>query len=265
MPPTPDGTPGPVSPPSGVELFDVHRVRLVETPAPELPPWERLAMDRVWDEAVRANPSLFDGPVAAGAGLAPDGPRGLVLTWARTTYRRYALRRVPGATARLSPFFVDVVQPTQDGRMIVGRMGRATSVPGRWQLPGGCVEPPAEGRALDLDALRGHAARELAEETGVETSAENLRLWLVTRGAHGGVGVLFLAPPRPASVLRERFAALVAAETAGGREPELDRIALVGSRAELAELTGPGADYLAPVVTRYAAAAPLRPPPPDGG
>ncbi|WJV44353.1 NUDIX hydrolase [Streptomyces flavofungini] len=251
-------------PPPGVELLDVRRVRLVEAAAPEPPPWERLAMDRLWDEAVLANPSLFDGPVAACAGLAREGPHGVVVTWARTTYRRYALRWVPGATARLPALFVDVVQPTEDGRLLVGRMGRSTSAPGRWLLPGGSVEPPGEGRALDLAALRGHAARELAEETGVESAPGELRLWLVTRGAHGGVGVLFLAPPRPAALLRERFAALVSAEKDRGREPELDRITLVGSPAELAELTGPGADladYLVPVMTRYAADALLGPAP----
>lgn len=230
-------------------------------------------MDRVWDEKVRANPSLFDGPVAACAGLTRDGPHGVVLTWARTTYRRYVLRWIPGATARLPGLFADVAQPTCDGRLLVGRMGRSTSTPGRWLLPGGSVEPPGDGQVLDLAAVRGHAARELAEETGIESAPGELRLWLVTRGTHGSVGVLFLAPPRPAALLRERFAYRVAAETARGREPEL---------------TGPGADhadYLEPVVARYAGAAqpdparpdaarpgparpgpaPLRPPPPGGG
>ncbi len=45
---------------------------------------------------------------------------------------------------------------------------------------------------------------------------------------------------------------LVASETALGRDPELDRIALVHSPAELARLSGPHVDYLEPVVRRYA-------------
>ncbi|MFI7453538.1 hypothetical protein ACIBQX_39030 [Nonomuraea sp. NPDC049714] len=56
---------------------------------------------------------------------------------------------------------------------------------------------------------------------------------------------------RPASLLRERFAALVAAETALGRDPEPERIAFIRSPAELAGLGGDRVDYLEPVVRRY--------------
>ncbi|MEV6396034.1 NUDIX domain-containing protein [Streptomyces sp. NPDC051907] len=243
---------GPLPRSSGVELLDVRRLRLAEAPAPSLSPADRQAMNRAWDEAVRANPSLFDGPAAACAGLDWDGPHSLVLAWARTTYRLYALRLVPGATSWLPSLFVCVVQPTDDGRLLAGRMGSSTAAPGRWQLPGGSVEPPAAHAALDTAALRRHAARELVEETGVETPPGDLALWLVTRGGNGSVGVLFLAPPRPASLLRERFSALVSSETAQGRDPELDRIAFVRTPADLAGLDGPLVDYLAPVVRRYA-------------
>ncbi|WP_202919192.1 NUDIX hydrolase [Saccharothrix deserti] len=238
--------------PFGVEIVAAHRLRLVEAPAPHVSPEDRLAVDRIWDDAVRANPSFFDGPVVACAELEPDGPHGLVLTWVRTTYRSYAMRLVPGATP-LPALFVCVVQPTDDGRLLVGRMSSWTAAPGRWQLPGGSVEPPEDHEALDVTALRRHAARELIEETGLDAVPDDLTLWLVTRGKHGNVGVLFLAPPRPASLVRERFAALVASETALGRDPELDRMALVRSHAELAGLGGPQADYLEPVVRRFTA------------
>ncbi|MER6951631.1 NUDIX hydrolase [Nonomuraea sp. NPDC000554] len=246
--------PEPLLPPSGVELMDVHRLRLVEAAAPAMSPEDRLAMDRVWEKAVRANPSLFDGPVAACAGLDREGPHSLVLFWARTTYRRYALRRVPGATSWLPSLFVSVVQPTADGRLLVGRMSPSTATPGRWQLPGGSVEPPDDREPLDEAALRRHAARELVEETGIDTPPDDLTLWLVARGKRGSVGVLFLAPGRPASLIHERFAALVSSETALGRDPELEQIALVRSQAELAGLVGPQVDYLEPVVHRYAEA-----------
>ncbi|MBG0818693.1 NUDIX domain-containing protein [Planomonospora sp. ID82291] len=239
------------TPPVGVELFGVHRLRLTEVAAPRLSPEDELARDRVWDAAVQANPNLFDGPVVACAGLEREGPRSLVLTWARVTYRHYALRQVPGATGWLPSLFVNAVQPTDDGRVLVARMSSSTAAPGRWQLPGGSVEPPQDHEVLDEAALRRHAARELTEETGLDTAPEELTLWAVTRGEHRSVGLVFLAPPRRVSVLGERFAALVTAGQAAGRESELDRIAVVGSAAELANLSGPHADYLEPVVRCY--------------
>ncbi|KUF17964.1 NUDIX hydrolase [Streptomyces silvensis] len=254
--------------PSTDQLLHVRRIHLVEATAPPVPPWERAAMDRIWDEAVRAGPSLFDGPVAACAGLAEDGSRGLVLTWVRTTYRRYGLRRVPGATACVASLYTDVLQPTPDGRLLVGRMAASTAAPGRWQLPGGAVEPPPEGVPLDLAALRRNAARELAEETGVTQLPEDLALWGVARGPYGSAGVLFLAPARPPAHLRGRFADLASAEEARGREPELDRIAFVGSPAGLARLGGAGADRadcLEPVVARFTAGAGLSRASRDGG
>ncbi|MEU6494291.1 NUDIX domain-containing protein [Streptomyces sp. NPDC046984] len=241
---------------SGVDLLDVRSIRFVETAAPWLSSEERSALDRVWEDAVRANPNLFDGPVAACAGLEREDPHGLVITWARTTYRHYALRRVKGTARRLPALFVSVLQPTEDGRLMVGRMSSATAAPGRWQLPGGSLEPPEGDRPLDLAALRGHAARELVEETGVETAAEELTLWRVTLGAGGNVGALFTAPRRPVALLHDRFRALVSSEEALGREPELDRFALVRSPAGLARLTGPHVDYLEPVVRLFTGAAP---------
>ncbi|WP_330456172.1 hypothetical protein [Streptomyces sp. NBC_00820] len=136
-----------------VDLWDAPRIRLVETPAPELSPRHRAAMDRHWEEAVRANPALFDGPVAALTGMERDGPDGLVLSWARATYRYRALRQVPDAPT-WPALFVAVLQPSDDGRLLVGRMSPSTSAPGRWQLPGGTVEPPDGQDELDLAGLR---------------------------------------------------------------------------------------------------------------
>ncbi|MFI6883885.1 NUDIX hydrolase [Streptosporangium canum] len=237
--------------PVGVDLFTVHRLRLAETDAPQMSPEDQAARDRVWDKAVQANPSLFDGPAVAVSGLEWEGPHNLILSWARVTYRHYALRQVPGATTWLPSLFVNAVQPTADGRVLVARMSSSTAAPGRWQLPGGSAEPPEDHEVLDEAALRRHAARELAEETGLDTASEDLTLWAVTRGEHGSIGLTFLAPSRPASVLLERFAALVATEQALGRDPELDQIALVRSPAELADLDGPHVDYLEPIVRRY--------------
>ncbi|MFH8554497.1 NUDIX hydrolase [Streptomyces celluloflavus] len=234
-------------PPVGIDLFEVERLLLDEAAEPPLPPRDAEARDRVWDMAVRANPTLFDGPVVACGGVEWAGPRVLRLSWVRVTYRHYALRRVPGATA-LPSLFVNVVQPTDDGRVLVARMSPATTAPGRWQLPGGSLEPPQSGAVLDESALAGQAARELAEELGTGVAPEGLKLWVVTRGENGSVGLTYLAPALPEAALRADFTAAAAAERAQGREPELDGIALVHSPDELAALAGPHADYLEPIV-----------------
>ncbi|MGX1372054.1 8-oxo-dGTP pyrophosphatase MutT (NUDIX family) [Streptomyces canus] len=229
------------------ELLEAGKLRLVEVAAPVVRGRTRVAMDRAWQEAVRANPSLFDGPVAVCAGLSREAPDTLLVSWSRATYRCFALRRVPGATVPRS-LFVSVVQPTEDGRVLVGRMSASTAAPGRRQFPGGSVEPPTGDEPLDEHALRRHAAVELAEETGIDLPAADLTRCLVTHGEDGQVGVHYLAPPLPAPLIHERFEALVAAEAARGRAPEFDRITLVGSPAELPGLAGPHVTYLEPVL-----------------
>lgn len=107
--------------------------------------------------------------------------------------------------------------------MLVERMSLFTAAPGRVQCPGGSVEPSQDHESLDEAALRGQAACELVEETGIGTAPQDLTLWVVTRGEHGNVGVFFRALSRPESVVRERFAAVVSAQTALGRAPELGR------------------------------------------
>ncbi|MCG6499751.1 NUDIX hydrolase [Kitasatospora sp. A2-31] len=236
----------PLAPPTRSEVLDVRDLVLVEAPPLRLSAEERAARDRVWDEAVRRNPALFDGPVVACTGVSWDGPGRLVVSWTRATYRHYALRNVPGTTVPTASLSVSVLQPTSDRRLLVGRMSPATATPGRWQPPGGSVEPRPDGRPLDTADLHREAARELAEETGIRAAPEELRLWAVTRGPYGSIGVLFLAPALPRALVCERFAALPP-------ERELVEIAFVGSPAELARLAGPRAEYLGAALHRYAA------------
>lgn len=239
------------------EVFEVRRIRLQETGAPPLSRADAAARDRVWQEKVTANPSLFDGPVAACAGVRWEGEGSLVLDWARVTYRHYALRRA-GVTAWLPSLYVSVVQPVEGG-LLVARMSASTAAPGRWQLPGGSVEPPGGDQVLDEAALRREAVCELAEEIGLHVPPARLTLWAMARGKHGNTGVMFRAPEQSWRTLQTCYAALVAADRARGCEPELDRIARVRSAGDLAGLDGPHVDYLEPIVRRYAAEA--SPPP----
>ncbi|MFE7927546.1 NUDIX domain-containing protein [Streptomyces sp. NPDC057456] len=241
-------TPHPTQP--AVDVIEATELRLVEEPPPQLSAEYQAARDRAWDELAQANPSLFDGPVVACTRLDQSNSHELVLGWARVTYRNFALRQVPGARA-LPSLFVDVLQPTDDGALLVAQMSASTAHPGRWQLPGGSVEHPDIRTPLDATALHHNAARELLEEIGIDTAPDDLTLWALTRGDHGNVGVHFTAPPLPAAVLHDRFSAVVSAAAAVGQPPELDRIAFVHTPADLKALTGPHATYLEPLVDRY--------------
>lgn len=128
--------------------------------------------------------------------------------------------------------------------------------PPRLHLAGGSyrVVPwnhPRSERSWTSQGLAYQAARELVEELGIGVAPEMLRLWAVTCGENGSVGLTYLAPALPEASVRTAFAVAAAAERAQGREPELDDITLVRSPDELGDLTGPHADYLAPIIRRY--------------
>ncbi|MFD9122866.1 hypothetical protein [Streptomyces bottropensis] len=53
-------------------------------------------------------------------------------------------------------------------------------------------------------------------------------------------------------MLNDHFTEVVSAATAVGQASELDRIAFVHAPADLKALEGPHADYLEPLVDRYA-------------
>ncbi|WP_251695997.1 NUDIX hydrolase [Streptomyces sp. Vc74B-19] len=234
------------------ELPGVRDLLLAEVDPPSLSEAQIAAMNRRWEKAVEANPALFDGPTVVCAGVSWKGPETLLLTWYRATYRLFLLRQDPEHGLSVPSVFVSVAQPTDDGRLLVGRGASSTAHPGAWQLPGGTMEPAGTGTALDMECLRRHAARELAEEVGHVVATEDLRLWTVTRGRNGSVGVHFRAPACPADALSGQYARLAAAEVAQGRTPELDRIAFIRSHAEVGELGGTGVNVLQVLAARHA-------------
>jgi ADP-ribose pyrophosphatase YjhB (NUDIX family) len=235
--------------PIAVDLIGLDHLDLVEGEMPALDPATQAELDRLWAAAVAENPSLFDGPVAVSVGVQPRG-RDISLVWARATFRSFGLRQIPGAPV-VASLFVAVIQPTDDGRLLIGRMSPSTASPGRWQLPGGIVEPPTRGQLLNSAALRRHAATELLEETGADVSVEQLSLWLVTRAAHGNTVVIYVAPPQPAVALTRTFAGHLRRERDSGRDPELTEVAFVRSPADLGALPDSRVDYLDDVVAAF--------------
>ncbi|MFD9688419.1 NUDIX domain-containing protein [Kitasatospora sp. NPDC059088] len=240
---------------SNVEFLDARTLRLEQTAVPPLSPEELAAMDRFWDEAVARQPALFDGPAVACVGVETQADGALLLSWAAATYRYRALRRVEGCSWFPASIFVTVLQPVEDGGLIVGRSSDLTASAGRWGLPGGSAEPPADGERLDVAALRRHAARELLEEIGVGCDPEDMTAWGVTRGEHGNVGVHFLAPKVPAALALKHHEALAHEERVRGVGPELDRLAVVRSVQDVSDL-GHAADFLPLVVSRYVGGEP---------
>jgi ADP-ribose pyrophosphatase YjhB (NUDIX family) len=244
--------PGELGP--GVVVLDAADVRFDEMPGPVLPPEMLSAIDDAWEVAVREDPFLFDGPVV----LCRDVHRGvasLEVGWSRATYRYRAVRTIPGAPA-LSSVFVCVVQPTTDGRLLVGRMSATTATPGVQQFPGGNLEPARRGETLTLDALRRHAATELAEETGVQAGPADLDLWAVVRRANLNLGFFFMAPALPEQVIRRGHEAVVRSESES--EPEFDDISFVATPEELARLGARSVDYLELLVERFSRRSSLR-------
>ncbi|GAA3602315.1 hypothetical protein GCM10022223_17610 [Kineosporia mesophila] len=237
--------------PGAIEFLDDDAaVGFVETAAPELSAEHRTAMNAHWHEAAQANAALFDGPVAAVTGVRDDVGGRIEVSWARTTYRRHALRRVPGAPT-LSWLFAAVVQPTPAG-VLLGRMAAWTaSGPGQWVLPGGSMEPPEAGQAMNEELIRRHAARELREETGLTVEPGHLERWALVRSAQGNVGFVYHAPPQPEAIVRRCFSGHIRREREHGEQAELTGVAFVGGPQQLEELDGPAAVSVPPLLSRY--------------
>lgn len=233
-----------------VVLLDVADVEFDEVPAPTFSPTILSAIDDAWNDMVRINPAIFGGPVVLCSALDYLSPH-LSIRWSRATYRYRTVRQIPGAPA-LSSIFVSVLQPTTDGRLLAGHMSQSTSSPGVLQLPGGNLEPPLQGNRLTTQAMRQHAATELAEETGIHADPHRLTLWAAARTSNGNVGFFFLAPPLPADFILQCHASVVAADHSNGTEPEFAKVTFLFEAATLRGISARPADYLAPLLDRFA-------------
>ncbi|MBT0773978.1 NUDIX hydrolase [Kineosporia sp. J2-2] len=237
---------------SRIRFWHAHTVTFTETPSPVLEPRHEMAMNMLWQQWTADNPLVFDGPVSAVSTVSAPGPDRIDIAWYRSTYRRQTLRRVPGATP-LVTLFVAVAQPTPAG-LLLGRTAAWTGTGHeQWVLPGGTVEPPAPGRPLTEHLLREHAARELAEETGIHADPARLTRWALARNPNGNVGFFFRAEPITEPAARERFSQHVSEQARRGEAPELTSVQFAGNPYRPDTLEGPLASTLPALLDRYAA------------
>ncbi len=96
----------------GGELLRLSGLDLVRGPLPPITGQAQRQMDDIWDAATAMNPGLFDGPTLVCTGRRMAGDR-LVVHYAHTNYRYYALRRT--AHPACGSLYVATVQPTPQG------------------------------------------------------------------------------------------------------------------------------------------------------
>ncbi len=131
----------------------------------DLPPALEAEVERAWQAARAAVPSLFNGRVLSVETIAPDR---LFCRW--TEYRRVAAQlREPGLHERLRIRPMAVCGPLlcADGVVLGRREAGSVYLPGYWQLPpAGNVDVAAvQGDAIDLEAA---LIQELEEELGLD-------------------------------------------------------------------------------------------------
>ncbi len=125
-------------------------------------------VDALWRTLVESNPRYHDGDCVHVLGVVRNGHAGATVHLAPTSYRFHAVRRL-GLDTGVRPLGVKglCVVTTDDGpRLLAGRRSASSgSYPECWEyLPGGGVEPRADGSIDPLATMR----RELHEEVGVD-------------------------------------------------------------------------------------------------
>ncbi|MCH2161756.1 MAG: hypothetical protein MK085_07765 [Phycisphaerales bacterium] len=120
-------------------------------------------VDEAWAELCAANPRYHDGGVMHVLGVVRNGHGGVTMHLAESSYRFHAVRQA-GIDTGIRPLGVKGIA-THEGLALVGLRGAQTgSCPGRWEyVPGGGVEPPLPGEAIDSRAV---VLKELDEESG---------------------------------------------------------------------------------------------------
>ena len=132
-----------------------------------------------WQEFSQSNPHFFNGELIACDRCVQMGNGEIQIDWFRTTYSHYLQRTATNPVlAPAKALYCSVAVTTDRNRLLIGRMNKKTSSPGRLQLPGGNISLEKLNE-ITIEHCRLDASRELLEETGLFVEPNELRFWLV--------------------------------------------------------------------------------------
>ncbi|NNH76046.1 NUDIX hydrolase [Nocardia uniformis] len=218
---------------------DVRRAQsllLRRVAAPSYTTAELGEIARCWSERQQGNPHLFNGPIVVARDVSWTAEHQCRIDWSTGTYAQYLWRHAADVSRRRRPYarvvFASMLARTGEGDLVLGRMAGHTATPGRIQLPGGNVEPPGHERDLTAATVRGHALRELHEETGLTPQYHPPRLWGVTVGSAGDVGVLFEVRVAGRATVGDTFTRHCMAAETTRETPEFDSLITVAAAGD---------------------------------
>ncbi|WP_020179206.1 hypothetical protein [Methylopila sp. M107] len=186
------------------------------------------AIDRVWRAALAARPRMFNGRILLGERVTLEDDI-LLVDFREVAFAALIWLRGEGAfETRLFNVFGAAAVVSRDGVALLGRMAPHTANAGQVYFP--CGTPDLGDVGGDTVDIEGSILRELSEETGLSAPVvrPTKRAVVVFDGRLVGV-IRRLESDLDASEIASRAKVYLAAE----REPELDRIVMARSAAEL--------------------------------
>ncbi len=205
-----------------------------------------------WRDQAQLNPAYFNGPVWLMSRWDIGDDATLRATFLRTDFRSYLFWRHRGfEQAGVWDAFGSGVVRTSDGAVLLGEQNPGHVNAGACYPPAGLIDDSdaALAQPVDIDAS---IAREIGEETGLDVSHLNRQpgYWVTTCGLQIAISVLFDSPA-PSKELAEEVRRFLAQQP----DPELAKIHMVRTRADIARLTMP--DYARYLVETLVIAPPV--------
>ncbi|MDD9919562.1 MAG: hypothetical protein OXR68_02950 [Alphaproteobacteria bacterium] len=214
---------------------------------------DKAQIDSWWQEFTSDKPYMFNGQLLACKKAILTDSSKIGIDWYLTNYAHYLLRFKEGST--ITParaMYCAVILMTTSGKIVVGKMSNATSLPTRLQLPGGNLEL-FENSTLSMQNCFDSACMELKEEVGITLQPEELALWSVkTGGDFDDVGLFFVAQKRVSEdFITSAFNQHISALKQANEKPELTHIYFVDKSDDLNVYADTWVDYLPVVMEKF--------------